>query len=422
MMLLVVGCNFRNTPIEIRERLAFPLPRLQAGLDELSARYGCEAVILSTCNRVELYLARTDAAVAPDVHLVEEFLREFHQLGDVNLEAHLYHHAGPDAVLHLFRVAASLDSMIVGEGQIAGQVKQAAEQAQERATLGPMLRALFQHSRVVAKRVRTETGIARGHVSVSSVAVDYVRQVFDHFGDKTILVIGAGKMGELTLRHLKELKPLRILVTNRSPEKATQVAGACGGQPLPWEQLDDALVQSDIVLSTTGAQEPIVTRRRFTDVLARRQGGTMVILDIAVPRDFDPRIHDGDRTCLFNIDDLKRIREQTLQERHKHVAQAEAIIAQEQRRFVTRWAQRQHVPTIARLTQEFEARRQAIVTELFRRLNGKYSDTDRAEIEGAFRLLQNQFLHGPISALAEETPEGNRHTLLEALRKLFRLE
>jgi len=302
-MLLVVGCNFRDTPIELRERLAFSSARLQAGLDELSARYGCEAVIVSTCNRVELYLARTDALVVPDVHLIEEFLREFHQIGSIDLKPHLYHYDGPEAVLHLFRVVASLDSMIVGEGQIAGQVKQAAEAAQERATLGPMLRALFQHARVVSKRVRSETGIARGHVSVSSVAVDYVRQVFDHFGDKTILVIGAGKMGELTLRHLRDLKPKRIVVTNRSPEKAVQVAEGCGGQAVPWEQLDDALAGADIVLSTTGAAEPIVSRRRFDGVLARRAGGTMVILDIAVPRDFDPRIHDGDRTCLFNIDD-----------------------------------------------------------------------------------------------------------------------
>jgi glutamyl-tRNA reductase len=422
MMLLVVGCNFRNTPIELRERLAFSSPRLSAALDELSARYGSEAVILSTCNRVELYLARTDGQVALDVPLIEEFLREFHELGSIDLRPHLYHHAGPDAVLHLFRVVASLDSMIVGEVQIAGQVKQAAEAAQDRATVGPMLRALFQHARVVAKRVRSETGISRGHVSVSSVAVDYVRQVFDHFGDKTVLVIGAGKMGELTLRHLRDLKPKRIVVTNRSPDKAIQVAQGCGGQAVPWEQLDDALARADIVLSTTGAPEPIMSRQRFADVLVRRAGGTMVILDIAVPRDFDPGIHDGDRACLFNIDDLKRTREQTLRERQKHVGEAEAIVAQEHRRFINRWAQRQHVPTIVKLTQEFEARRRAIVAEVFRRLNGKLSDDDREFIEGAFRLLQNQFLHGPISALAEEPLEGSRHTLLEALRKLFRLE
>ncbi len=209
---------------------------------------------------------------------------------------------------HLFRVAASLNSLIVGEGQIAGQVKRAYEAAHQQGTAGAVLHALFQHAHTVAKRIRTETGIARGHVSVSSVAVDYVQQVFDHFHDKTILVIGAGKMGELTLKHLRALAPQRIMVTNRSPEKALAVAQGCGGQAIPWDKLDDALAEADVVLSTTGAPEPIVTRRRFNDVLARRTQGPIVILDIAVPRDFDPRIHDGDRACLFNIDDLQRIR------------------------------------------------------------------------------------------------------------------
>lgn len=422
MMLLVVGCNFKNTPIEVRERLAFSPGQLAEALDELSARFGCEAVILSTCNRVEIYMARNDALVAPDAELIAEFVQQFHGIRPEETGADWYHHAGPAAVLHLFRVVASLDSLVIGEGQIAGQVKQAYEASQERATLGPIMHALFQHARVVAKRVRTDTGIARGHVSVSSLAVDYVRQVFDHFGDKTVLVIGAGKMGELTLRHLAGMQPRQILVANRSPEKANEVARGCGGQAVGWEQLDDALSRADIVLSTTGAPEPIVTRRRWNEILARRSGGTVVILDIAVPRDFDPRIHDGDRTCLFNIDDLKKIRAQTLQERGKHIAAAEAIAVQEQRRFLTRWAQRQHVPIIARLTQDFEARRRAIVDQLFRRLNGKLASEDRAHIEGAFRLLQNQFLHGPISALAEEATEGKRHTLLEALRKLFRLE
>jgi glutamyl-tRNA reductase len=315
MNLLLVGASFQSTPIELRERLAFDGPKLPAALAEINGRYGFEVVIVSTCNRVEIYTARSGAHVPPDVDLIAEFLAEFHGVPLQNLRAHLYDRTNEGAVKHLFRVAASLDSLIVGEGQIAGQVKRAYEAAQEQATAGPVLHPLFQHAHTVAKRVHTETGITRGHVSVSSVAVDYVRQVFDHFNDKTILVIGAGKMGELTLKHLRALKPRRILVTNRSPDKAETVAQGCGGQAVPWDMLDDALVDTDIVLSTTGAAEPIMTRRRFEDVLARRTLGTVVILDIAVPRDFDPRIHDGDRACLFNIDDLQRIREQTLRDR-----------------------------------------------------------------------------------------------------------
>ncbi|HYV39413.1 MAG TPA: glutamyl-tRNA reductase [Gemmataceae bacterium] len=421
--LLAVGCSFRNTPVEVRERFAFNPEKLVQALDLLGQRYGAEAVILSTCNRVELYVAPSDAALGPDVERIAAFLAQMHELPVSDIYPHLYHHQGADAVRHLFRVAASLDSMIVGEGQIGGQVKRAYETAHERSAVGPVLHAAFQHAQRAAKRVRTETGIARGNVSVSSAAVAYVREVFDHFHDKTIVVLGAGKMGELTLKHLRQLNPKRILVANRSPEKAEAVAKGCGGTAVRWEQLDDVLAQADIVLSTTGAPEPIVTRERYKGVLAKRPSGwPVVILDIAVPRDFDPRIHDGDRTFLFNIDDLQRIREQTLQGRLKHVAPAEAIIEQEQARFLSEWGRKKNGPIIARLSQDFEAKRQEIVRQLLAKLNGKYDDADRAQIEGAFRLLQNKFLHGPISALAEEPPGEHRHTLLEALRKLFGLQ
>jgi glutamyl-tRNA reductase len=422
MMILTLGCSYRTTPVEWRERLAFDAEKMPRALDDLCTRYGCEAVILSTCNRVELYLARIDVPVAPDAELLAEFLTEFHGLPLGQVRPYLYHHAGIDAVRHLFRVAASLDSMIVGEGQIAGQVKQAYELAHQRGAVGPLLHGLFQQARIVGKRVRTETGIGEGRVSVPSAAVDYVRQVFAHFHDKTILVIGAGKMGELTLRHLRRLQPQHIMVTNRSPEKAQLIAAGCGGTAVAWDRLDEVLAQADIVLSTTGASEPIVTLARYQKVLGQRSGGPVVILDIAVPRDFDPRIHDGERTCLFNIDDLKRIRDQTLKERLRHVAPAEAIVEQELRRFLNDWTRRRNGPIIARLTQDLEAKRQAIVKQLLGRLNGKLSEADRAYVEKAFQLLQNQFLHGPIATLTEEAHEGGRHTLLEALRKLFRLQ
>ncbi|MFL5242783.1 MAG: glutamyl-tRNA reductase [Gemmataceae bacterium] len=425
MRLVVIGCSFRTTPVALRERLAFDDAKLALALDELGARYGCEAVILSTCNRVELYLGHEATQPPLDAELIAEFLSEIHRIPSKEVRPHLYERLQQDAVRHLFRVAASLDSQIVGEGQIAGQVKQAYETAMARSSAGPLLHALFQKARLVAKRARRETGIAKGHVSVSSVAVEYVRQVFDHFHDKTILVIGAGKMGELTLRHLRHLQPLRILVTNRSPEKAAAVAQGCAGMPVPWEGLDDALAQADIVLSTTGAPEPIMSRSRFNKLLGRRAGGPMVILDIAVPRDFEPDIHDGDRTCLFNIDDLTRIRQQVLHERQQHIAPAEAIVEQEAAKFLKDWTRRRHGPVIARLNSDLEAKREAIVRHLFSHLNGQLSEADRKHIEGAFRLLQNQFLHGPISALTEEThadtPVGS-HTLLEALRKLFRLQ
>jgi len=422
MNLVTIGCSFRDAPIELRERVAFSDSATEKALRELAARYGCEVVIISTCNRVELYLAKPDGERPPDKELIAEFLAAFHQLPSATVQPHLYELADAEAVRHLFRVTASLDSLIVGEGQIAGQVRKSFEASRQFGTTGPMLNALFPHAVRAAKRARTETGISTGHVSVSSVAVDYVRQVFDRFDDKTILVIGAGKMGQLTLKHLRELQPRQILVTNRSPEKAIPVAQGCGGQAVPWEHLDDALVQADIVLSTTGAPEPIVTRRRFDALSAKRGRKPVVILDIAVPRDFDPRIHDGETAFVFNIDDLKRIREQTIHQRQKHIAPAEAIVEHERKKFVEDWTRRRNGPIIARLTQDCDAKRKAVLDQLLGKLNGKLTDAERAYVEGAFRLFQNQLLHGPIDALREASKEGSSATMIDAVRKLFRLE
>ena len=421
MNLRAVGCNFRTASVEVREKLAFDAARQEQALNELSARFGCEVVIISTCNRVELYVAREPGERPFDAGLAAEFLAEARGLTAGAVEPHLYAHADADAVRHLFRVAASLDSLIVGEGQIAGQVRQAFDLARKLRATGPMLNALFPHAVRAAKRVRTETGISLGHVSVSSVAVDYVRQVFDHFGDKTVLVVGAGKMGRLTLKHLQALRPGRILVTNRSPEKAVEVAGWCGGRAVPWADLDAALAEADIVLSTTGAPEPIMPLSRYAKQVRPRRSGTQVILDIAVPRDFDPAIHDGDRVFVFNIDDLTRVREQTLAARREHLAPAEELVEQEVRRFVEDWNRRRSGPVIGQLHAEVDKLRAEVVAPLLAKLNGKLSAEEKKAVEYAFKLFQSKMLHGPIAALQEASREGDSPTLLEALKKLFRL-
>lgn len=431
MNLRAIGCNVESAIVELREKLAFDDAGLRAALAELHARYGAEAVILGTCNRVELYLARPDVAppsVPPDwapfhAPLIAEFLAEIHGLPADVIRPHLYEHADAHAVRHLFRVAASLDSVVVGEGQIAGQVKEAYETAQKTGTTGPLLNALFPAAARASKRVRTETRVSDGHVSVSSAAIDYIREVFERFTDKTVLVIGAGKMARLTLKHLTELNPARVLVTNRSPAKALEVAQSCGGTAVPWEQLDDAIVQADIVLSTTGAAEPIMPRRRFDErVRARRKGGTMVIFDMAVPRDFDPRIGEADGVYLFNVDDLNRVREQQLAERRKHVPRAEAIVTEEVEKFVKDWNRRQDGPVIGKLTAEIDRVREEVIGPLLEKLNGKLGDADRAWVEGAFRLFQNKLLHGPIAALQEASRQGHGGGLREALMKLFGLK
>lgn len=424
MNLLAVGCSYRTTPVQVRERLAFDDEQVGRALEDLANRLGQEAVLLSTCNRVELYVAPLSPASAGDFQtLALDFIATFHGLPCEEIRPHLYAHENQQAVRHLFRVAASLDSLIVGEGQIAGQVKKSYERALSQGATGPLLNALFPHARRVAKRVRSETGISQGSVSVSSAAVEYVKGVFDHFGDKTVLVIGAGKMGELTLKHLRELKPRRILVTNRSPEKARQVAAGCHGEAVPWEKLDEVMALADVVLSTTGATEPIMTRERYSRIAARRRGA-VVIIDIAVPRDFDPRIHDGDRTFLFNIDDLQKLREETLKLRRAHVTAAEAIVEEELARFSKEWAHKRNGPTIERLNRDADRMTDELFEEVQARLNGKLSEADKQYLKKMFHRLKNKFLHVPISALREETQRASAggSVLLEAMRTLFRLE
>jgi glutamyl-tRNA reductase len=420
--LRAIGCNVASADVAVREKLAFDDAGLRAALAELTARYGTEAVVLGTCNRVELYLARREDESPVHAPLIAEFLAETHGLSASDILPHLYEHADADAVRHAFRVACSLDSVVIGEGQIAGQVKDAFEIAQKTEATGPLLNALFANALRVSKRVRTETGIEQGHVSVASAAVEFLRPVFDHFGDKTGLVIGAGEMARLTLQHLKELNPARVLVTNRSPERAAEAAAEYGGETIPWAQLDDALVQADIVLSTTGAAEPIVPRRRFNEKVRSRRGRRpMVVFDMAVPRDFDSRIHDGDRVCLYNVDDLNGVRDQQLAERRRHVPRAEAIVIEEVGKFVKDWNRRKDGPVIGQLTAEVDRVRDAVLGPLLEKLDGRLTDADRAYIEGAFRLFQNKLLHGPIAAL-KESAEDHRGGLRDALMKLFGLK
>ncbi len=400
MNLRAIGCNFRTATVDLRERLAFDPAKRTRTLTELVNRQ-CEAVLLSTCNRVELYVGRSPDAPPFDLAAAALLFADVHTLSVEQVRPLLYEHADDNAVRHLTRVTSSLDSLVVGEGQIAGQVKEAFEASRAAGGPGPLLNALFPHALRVAKRVRTETGIAHGHVSVSSVAVDYVRQVFSRFDDKTVLVIGAGKMGRLTLKHLEGLKPKRILVTNRSPEKAAEVAAGCGGTAVPWEELDGALAEADISLSTTGAAEPIMPRARFDKKVRPKRSGPLVVLDIAVPRDFDPAIHDGDRVFVFNIDDLSRVREQTLGDRRKHIAPAEAIIEAEVKRFADDWTRRKSGPAIRELFREADKVRAEVLGPLLGKLNGKLSPAEKEAVEAAFRLFQNKLLHGQIAAMKD---------------------
>lgn len=423
MNLRAIGCNVESATVELREKLAFDAAKLAHALAELPARYGTEAVVLGTCNRVELYLARGEEDAPIHSPLIAEFLAEVHGVPADAIRTHLYEHADAEAVKHVFRVASGLDSVVIGETQIAGQVKEAFDAAQKASATGPLLNALFPAAIRVSRRVRTETKVAEGHVSVSSAAVDYLRPIFETFTDKTVLVIGAGEMGRLTLNHIRELHPARVLVTNRSPERAAALAAEYGGQVAAWDRLDDALVQADIVLSTTGAPEPIVKRRWFDDRVRPRRGGrTLVVFDMAVPRDFEPKLHDGDRVTVFNVDDLNRAADDAAAERRRHLPAAEAIVGGEVAKFVQDWNRRKDGPVIGQLTAEVDRIREAMVAPLLAKMKGKLTPADLEYIEGAFRLFQSKLLHGPIAALQEASRSGHGGTLREALMKLFGLK
>lgn len=412
---------FQTVPVALRERLALPDDRRDALTRTLARQFACEAIALSTCNRVELMLANAIDEPLPESAAVADVVAAACGVDAGELRAVVSRLADRDAVRHLGRLAASLDSLVVGEGQIAAQVKSAYEAARTANCTGPAFHALIPHALKAAKRVRRETGIARGHVSISSVAVDFAKEVFDRFDDKSVLVVGAGKMARLTLTHLKELNPKAIRVTNRSPEKAAELAGWCAGQSVPWGDLAMALAEADVVLSATGSPTAIVTADWFDANVRPHRRGPLVVLDIAVPRDFDSAIHDGAAVSVFNVDDLSRVREQTMAERRSHVAPAEAIVEAETAAFLVDWQRRRSGPVIRDLTREFDRIRDGVVGPLLAKWNGKLSAEDRQQLDYAFRLFQNQLLHGPIAALQEASRAGDQPTMLESLKKLFRL-
>ena len=329
MRLLALGVDHRSAPASVREALAFGETKYDAGLDLLARTFpGNECVILSTCNRVELYVASSPERV-PDTGALTDVLANFHGIKSEAFAGHLVSYHDEGAIGHLFRVAASLESLILGEGQILGQVRDAYRVAIERKTVGPIFHTVFQSALRVGKLVRERTGMDQGKLSVASVAVDLAKEVFDSFADKTVLVIGAGKMGDLTLRHLKALQPGEILVTNRDPDRALAAAARWNGRAVPFERLNQALIEADLVISTTAATEPIVSLEQYVRVQRARRNRLALILDIAIPRDFDPRIGDLDQVTLYHVDDLRAQAEQNRLQRQKGIDPALVIIERE---------------------------------------------------------------------------------------------
>ena len=422
MKLQMVGLSHHTAGVQIRERLAFSKEQAIAALSRLRQRYPeTEAVLLSTCNRVELYVA-SESADCPSHHDVASFLAEFHGLDPVEIFGELFERTGEDFVRHLFMVAASLDSMVVGEAQILAQVKQAYELATSVQSVGPLTNAAFQAALRVAKRVASETAIQQKRVSIPSVAVaDYARQTFERFDDKHVLVIGAGEMAEETLRYLIDAGARDITVINRSQQRAEELVLSMQGRVAPWDKLHESLVAADLVVSATGAKEPIVSAAEFKRIVAERYQRPLMILDLAIPRDFDPAIGDFTGIYLYTIDDLSAACQRNRKEREKEWPKAERIIDEETARFMADLHHRATAPTIRRL----KARADEVKADELKRLLGRLASVDpksQEEIRQAFDRLVNKLLHPPLESLRDEAQQGAPHGLLEALKRLFQLK
>jgi glutamyl-tRNA reductase len=428
MKLQMVGCSHHTASVEMRERLAFSREQALDALARFRSRYPqAEAVLLSTCNRVELYFASETPDRCPTHHDAAAFLAEFHGLAVEQIFNQLFEHTGEDFVRHLFTVAASLDSMVVGEAQILAQVKQAYELATSAAATGPLTNAAFQAALRVAKRSATETAIQQKRVSIPSIAVaDFAKSIFERFDDKRVLVIGAGEMGEEALRYLLDEGARSIALVNRNLARAEELAARLAAPrgpeltPRPWSDLHALLVEADLVVSATGASEPIITAADFPPIVAERYQRPLLILDLAIPRDFDPRIESFTGVYLYSIDDLQAASERNRLEREREWPKAERIIEEETQRFMADLHHRSTAPTIKRL----KARADEVKADELERLLNKLGPIDakaRDDIRAAFDRLVNKLLHPPLESLRDEAQHGAPHGLVEALKRLFRL-
>jgi glutamyl-tRNA reductase len=419
--LFAVGISWRTAPVAVREKLAIPDEEAAALLAALVRVPGVrEAMLISTCNRVEIFGASPPGEAERAVAEVRRLLPESRGVAPASVASVLFDHKRGDAVRHVFRVASALDSLVVGEAQILGQLKDGFAAAGAAGTSGPVLGRCLERAFGVAKRVRSETAIARGSSNVSSVAVELAGRVFGDLHGKHVLVVGAGKMSALAARHLRQAGVADLVVTNRSPERAAKLADELDATARPWEQLEELLAAADVVISSTGAREPILTVPLFKKVAKRRRWRPIVVVDIAVPRDADPDIGKQDGVYVFDIDDLERVVAANLAERQKAAEHAERIVAVEVGQFESWLRAQKVVPTIRALREHFAKVADAEVDKLVAQLARK--DLPPAERDDAVRrsvqLVVAKLLHHPQMALKADDAEG----LATAVRRLFALE
>jgi len=402
-ILTVVGVNHKTAPIEVRERIAIARADLPEVVRALAAEPGvAECMIVSTCNRVEIM-----AAVEEGTTEIAVFLERQFSLDPSLLRPHLYQHRDQEAVRHLFRVAASLDSMVVGESQILGQVKEAFAIAKAAGTVGGQLESLLQGAFAAAKKVRTETEIGANSVSIASVAVELAKKIFGSLEGRTVFLVGAGKMCELSARHLLQQGAASILVTNRTIEKARRMAEPFGGKVIPYEQMYDAASQADIVITSTSAPHPIFGREHGQAFLHKRRNRPMFFIDLAVPRDVDPAMGKLEGIFVYDIDDLQAVAATHMAERSREASDAEAIVAAEVERFHQRRRAVNAAPAIVALQHQAEDLRQAELRRVQARL-GSLSAEQLAVVEALTRGLINKFLHPPMQALKQAARDNDQ--------------
>ncbi len=417
--LWVVGLNHRTAPVELRERLAVSEDEVgQVSRRLVDDGVVREAAVVSTCNRVEVV-----AAADPGREVVGPALAFFARERDVSphaLHAHVSIYRGPDALRHLFRVAASLDSMMVGEPQILGQLKRQFREAVEARAAAATLRRCFERAFSVAKRVRTETGVAGKSVSVSSAAVELARRIFDGLEDKTAMLIGAGKMAELAARHLLRHGIASVIVTNRSFDRGVELARAFGGTPVPFDGYHRYLHLADVVLGSVAATGYLIGPSQLHEVMRARRRRPMFFIDLGVPRNFDPALNDLENVYLYNIDDLANVADDHRSERRREAQRAEEIVAEEAERFWRSLAAADVTPTIVALRQKLHGIGRAELERALRTL-GPLGDGDRRTLEAMTQAIVNKILHPPLRTLKELAREPGGATAGDAVELLHRL-
>lgn len=430
MKLRMIGCSHHDTPLEIREQVAFSSEQITQALWSLKEQFpDTEAVLLNTCNRVELYWGSSHEDKVATQEAIERFLSEFHRVGLRTIQEHFKVRHDGQAVEHLFMVVSSIDSLVVGESQIPAQVRSAYDRSKLEGAAGAVMHSLFQHANQVSKRVTTETEIHRRRISVPSVAVSEVASEFyERFDDKNIVVVGSGQMGVETLQYLLDAGARNIVIVNRSLDKAQSVADQMSAaaefelHAEPWDALDRLLVWADLVVSTTGAAEPIVTESRLKPILAKRSRPNLLILDLAVPRDFEPAIARLPSVYLYSVDDLQSVCQRNEAFRKQQLPKARKIIDEEVQKILADWNLRQSGDTIRALRDQADLIRDSELLRLFSKQSMQELNAEaHQEILQAVDRVINKLLHGPLQSLREAPHEDHRESLVTAIRRLFKL-